>query len=251
MRYFLQCSYHGYQFSGFQEQPNAITIQSLVQQALHTVLRQPISLTGSSRTDAQVNAHQNFFHFDVEPISSLSQLHYQLNAILPPQIAVESIKPVSLNAHARFSATSRTYHYYIHQFKNPFLHHRSYYFPYPINPERLQQAATIISQQTNFLAFSKTHTQVNNHNCNILHSQWHQPTTGVLHYQVQANRFLRGMVKALVATSLQYAIQKISDQSFLQLFQASQAAQANFTAPGYALYLHQVHYPESIYQVAS
>jgi tRNA pseudouridine38-40 synthase len=247
MRYFIQCIYNGLHFAGFQSQPNAITIQSQVEDAINIVLRQKINLTCSSRTDAQVHAHQNYFHFDTELPIHPSKLIYQLNAVLPSSIAVNKIIPVHPKAHARFSATSRTYHYNIHQQKEPFLHQLSYYYPYKLNIELLHQSAAIIKQQTNFIAFSKAHSQVYTYNCNIISSKWIQPAEHQLQYQVQANRFLRGMVKALVATSLQVATSKLSIKQFQQLFQAKQPAQANFTAPGHALYLHQVSYPDHIF----
>jgi tRNA pseudouridine38-40 synthase len=244
-RYFLEVAYDGFNFSGFQIQNNAITIQSSIEDAFLILLKKKIKLTGSSRTDAQVNAYQNFFHFDFEEIIN-EKIIYNLNAIIPSEIVIKSIQQVSFDAHARFSAISRTYEYFITEFKNPFLQNKAYYFPYKLSLEKLNEAATYLATQHNFINFSKTNTEVNNFNCTIVKSNWRRENNVII-YTVEANRFLRGMVKALVGTTLLYAKEKITLVEFQSLFNENATIRANFSPPGYALFLKHVKYPNNIF----
>jgi len=246
-RYFIEVAYLGTNYSGFQIQKNAISIQSEIEKALLTVLKKNIQLTGSSRTDAGVHALQNFFHFDVDTIIQ-KNIVYNLNAILPIDIAVKSLRVVQPNAHARFDAISRAYKYIITQEKNPFLDGKAWFYPYKINLQDLQQAAKILQQQNNFQSFSKKHTQVNNFLCNIQHSEWSiDKENNTLIYHVQANRFLRGMVKGLVSTMLLVGRNKISIQDFIKIIDNKNNQQADFTAPSHGLFLCAVKYPDNIF----
>ncbi|MEY2903644.1 MAG: tRNA pseudouridine(38-40) synthase TruA, partial [Bacteroidota bacterium] len=159
-RYFLELSYKGTAYSGFQIQDTGTTIQSVVTDALQTIFRQPFALTGSSRTDAGVHAQQNYFHFDTELEISSRQV-YGLNAILPKDIAVHRIVSVASDAHARFQAISRSYRYSIHTQKNPFLTETAWLYPFPINIDALHETASILMEYTDFTSFSKRNTQVN------------------------------------------------------------------------------------------
>lgn len=246
MRYFIETAYVGLEFSGFQIQNNANTIQLQITNALNIFYKTTFTLTGSSRTDAQVNAYQNFFHFNTElPIRSDDI--YNLNSILPNSIVIISISPVIESAHARFSAISRTYQYKIHTFKSPFSHNNSYFFPYKIDALKLSEISNFYLTQTNFYNFCKSNTQVNNYQCTIFNSNWQIHNNNCV-YTVEANRFLRGMVKALVGTSLLYASHKISSHNIETLFTCfNLKIKANFTPPGYALYLKKVLYPENIF----
>ncbi len=200
-RYFIEVAYKGADFAGFQIQDNAVTIQSKIQETMQIIFKKEIQLTGSSRTDTGVNALQNYFHFDFrEPVSN--RYLYNLNALLPPGIVIKNILPVQPNAHCRFDAIDREYHYHLYKEKNPFLYQQAYYYPYALNCNLLQQAATAILQYSDFSSFSKRRTQVKNFNCRIIKSEWSQ-TDNILTYKVQANRFLRGMVRGLVGTMLQ------------------------------------------------
>jgi tRNA pseudouridine38-40 synthase len=246
MRYFIEVAYDGLSFSGFQIQDNAITIQGLLEDALQVVLKTKMVLTGSSRTDAQVNAHQNFFHVDVDE-DIATKIIYNLNALLPPSILVRSIKKVIPEAHARFSAHSRSYEYIITTQKNPFLFKKAYYYPYNLSIDALTEAAAMVLEQTNFSKFCKSNSQVSNFNCKIYKSLW-RVEEDLFYYNVTGNRFLRGMVKALVGTMLQYGIGKMTKQEFLNLFQdANTTIRANFSPPGHALYLSKVDYSKNIF----
>ena len=202
MRYFLEVAYKGTNYSGFQSQKNANTIQAEIQKAFKIILKKELELTGSSRTDAGVHAYQNYFHFDIESELS-SQLLYNLNAILPNDIAVKNLLKVKDDAHCRFDAISREYKYYIYQKKNPFLTDKAFYFPYTLDIEAMQKAAIVIKEYSDFTSFSKRNTQVKSFVCDIKESKWVIQDECLI-YNVKANRFLRGMVRALTATMLKF-----------------------------------------------
>lgn len=248
-RYFLEVAYKGTAYAGFQTQQNAVTVQSEVEQAMAIILRPSklvsienneftIKLTGSSRTDAGVHAAQNFFHFDW-PLPIPAQIVYQLNAILPSDIAVRSVKQVSPTAHARFDAVQRRYQYHIHTRKNPFAHNLSSYYPYAIDINLLHQTAAIIKEQKNFFPFAKTNTQVKNFNCHIYESRWEAGTEKLV-YEICGNRFLRGMVRLLVGTQLKVGRGQLSLENFQALFGSSQ--KAGYSAPAAGLHLVEVQY---------
>lgn len=241
-RYFLELSYKGERYSGFQVQDNANTIQSEVERAFHIFYKTKVELTGSSRTDAGVHALQNFFHFDWH--EEFNQKHiYNINAILPDDIVLKAVLATKPTAHSRFDATSREYQYHVYFDKNPFLQDRAWFFPFKINRELLHQTAAIIQAQTNFISFSRQNTQVKTFTCNILESRW-QEQDGQLVYYVKANRFLRGMVRALVSTMLQVARGNKSMAEFEHLFIQPLQSSADFSAPAKGLFLCKVNYPE-------
>ena len=165
-RYFLEVAYKGANYSGFQIQDNAVSIQAIVEKALEVFFREKITLTGSSRTDTGVNALQNYFHFDLERVIDAKRL-YNINAILPGDIVLKNVFPVAPNAHCRFDALSREYRYYVHRYKDPFLADRAYFFPYTLDLSRLQAAAEIVLRHTDFTSFAKRNTQVKTFLCSI------------------------------------------------------------------------------------
>lgn len=246
-RYFMEVAYKGTRYSGFQVQENAVTIQSEVEKAFQILHRQAVQLTGSSRTDAGVHAYQNFFHFDfatgVHP-----QAVYKLNAILPEDIVVKKIFPMPAEAHSRFDAIGRVYVYKVHRFKNPFLKDGSFYYPYKLNVEALQEGAAFIKEQTNFFAFAKTNTQVKSFNCTILKSDW-QAQGEEFSYQIAANRFLRGMVRLLTATLLKLGRDRLSFANFKRFFDANE--KCGFSVPAHGLYLMNVIYPQSFFSATA
>lgn len=245
-RYFIEVAYKGAGYAGFQIQENAVTIQSEVEQAMAVLFKQKVSLTGSSRTDAAVNALQNFFHFDFDqPIPE--RYIYNLNAMLPSAIVIKRIIAVQANAHCRFDAVSREYSYHVYKNKNPFLYHQAYYFPYTIDFDLLQQAATAIMQYTDFTSFSKRNTQVKNFMCHIIESRWSR-TEDYMVYHVKANRFLRGMVRGLAGTMLQVGRGKMSIEDFHTIIANRDCTKANFAVPGYGLFLVQVNYPSGYFE---
>lgn len=244
-RYFLEVAYKGTQYSGFQIQENVATIQAAVEDALQVLLREKIELTGSSRTDAGVHALQNYFHFDREA-GFRQQLLYNLNAIVPADIVVRNITQVPEEAHSRFQATAREYRYFIYNKKNPFLADRAYFFPYTLDLDALNEAAAIVRQYKDFTSFSKRNTQVKTFICDIHHSQWQREADDTLVYHVKANRFLRGMVRGLVATMLRVGRGTLTLEDFAHIIEAKDCSKADFSAPGHGLFLVAVHYPAEL-----
>jgi tRNA pseudouridine38-40 synthase len=246
MRYFLEVSYKGTNYSGFQLQKNANTIQAEIEKALHILLKKRIELTGSSRTDAGVHALQNYFHFDVET-ELLPRMIYNLNAILPGDIAIQNLVSVEDNAHCRFDAVSREYKYFIYKKKNPFLTDKAFYFPYTLDLESMQTAAKVIKEYSNFISFSKRNTQIKSFECDIKESKWIIDNECLV-YNVVANRFLRGMVRALTATMLKLGRGKITLEDFRKIVESQDCTLANFAAPAHGLFLIQVIYPDNYFK---
>ena len=244
-RYFIEVGYHGKDYAGFQIQKNALTIQEEVEKALEIFFRTPLRLTGSSRTDTGVHALQNFFHFDFENDIDTSSL-YNLNAILPVSIVIKKLVRVKEGSHSRFDALSREYTYFLHQNKEPFKAETSFYYPYAIQRELLDQAAEIVKKYTSFASFSKRSTQVKTFDCSIIKSEWVFETNSYS-YHVEANRFLRGMVRGLVATMLQVGRKKISIENFEEIIVSNDSSRANFAAPGHGLFLIRVRYPDDYF----
>lgn len=242
-RYFLELSYKGTAYSGFQTQDNANTIQAEIEKAFTILQKDKVSFTGSSRTDAGVHAQQNFFHFDYDGIIH-PQFLYKVNAILPEDIVVQGVKPVKDDAHCRFDAISREYKYFIYRKKNPFLQDRAFFYPYKLDTEKLQQASVIIKEYNDFTSFSKRNTQVKTFRCEILESQWIQDDECLV-YNVKGNRFLRGMVRALTATMLKVGRGKLSVDEFRAIIEAKDCTRASFAVPAHGLFLVSVNYPQN------
>ncbi|HEX6847832.1 MAG TPA: tRNA pseudouridine(38-40) synthase TruA [Chitinophagaceae bacterium] len=246
MRYFLEVAYKGTNYSGFQSQKNANTIQAEIEKAFEILLKKKIELTGSSRTDAGVHAYQNYFHFDFES-ELYPRLLYNLNAILPGDIVIKSLLNVEDDAHCRFDAVSREYKYHIYQKKNPFLADRAFYFPYSLDIGSMQEAATIIREYSDFTSFSKRNTQVKTFKCEIQESRWHVDNECLI-YQVRANRFLRGMVRALTATMLKLGRRKMEPGAFRKIIEARDCTLANFAVPAHGLVLIEVAFPTNYFK---
>jgi tRNA pseudouridine38-40 synthase len=246
MRYFIEVSYDGTGWAGFQVQENAATVQGEVERVLETKFRRAFQLTGSSRTDAGVHARQNFFHTDTDLMIDAAHV-YNLNALLPRSIAIKNIVPVAAEAHARFDAVSRQYVYYITTQKDPFWQGRAWHYPYPIDKSLLDTAASVVLRQRNFVNYAKRHAQVKTTLCTIEESVWAVEEDRYT-YRVRANRFLRGMVRALVASMLRVGRGQWSPEFFERSFDPEGGVAADFAAPGWGLYLERVAYPEEIFK---
>lgn len=245
-RYFLEVCYKGANYAGFQVQENAATIQQAVEKVLFTYLRQPITLTGSSRTDTGVHARQNFFHFDIDRDIPQKAL-YNFNAMLPADIAINNLYRVPAEAHCRFDALAREYEYSIYQEKSPFLVDRAYYFPYKLDLVAMREAAAMILEYRDFTSFSKRNSQVRTMNCTILYSEWVEREGGLTVYRVKGNRFLRGMVRGLVGTMLQVGRGKLTLDGFRAVIDAKDCTEADFSVPGHGLFLCKVEYPDGYF----
>jgi tRNA pseudouridine38-40 synthase len=243
MRYFLKVKYKGTAFHGSQLQGDLPTVQLEINKALSVLLRSEILSFGASRTDAGVHALGNYYHFDTEK-NLTRNFQYRLNAVLPHELSVENVFMSKVpEANARFDALSRRYRYRIYFKKDPFLYHRALFYPYKINEILLEQTAQEILRHSNFESFSKRNTQSKTFQCNIRQSFWER-REGELHYVVEANRFLRGMVRALVGTQLQVARGKISPAEFKAIIEAKDCTLADFSVAGHGLYLESIKYPE-------
>lgn len=242
-RFFLEVAYKGTLYAGFQSQLNANTIQDEVQKALSIYFRSSFSLTGSSRTDAGVHALQNFFHFDFdfEIMPDWEKVIYNINALLPADIVAKRIFEVAVDAHCRFDAKSRNYEYRLYRQKDPFIADTSYFYPYQLDLDLLNQAAEVVKITTDFSSFSKRNTQVKTFNCTIFESKWGMDEQLIV-YNVSANRFLRGMVKGLVGTMLKVGRKKISIGEFQKLVGSLDSSLADFSVPAHGLWLLQVNY---------
>jgi tRNA pseudouridine38-40 synthase len=243
-RYLIEVAYDGLCFHGSQIQGDVPTVQLLVNKVLTTLYRTKIESLGASRTDEGVHALSNYYHFDADTPPRPDFL-YKCNAILPHGVVFKKIFSVSDDFNARFEASLRSYRYRIYSAKDPFLHGRALYYPYPLNEELLHHTAEIIKSNVQFESFAKRNSQVNNFNCTIHTSFWER-VGSELHYCVAANRFLRGMVRGLVATQLRVARGTTTLENFLHIIEARNCTKAFFDVAGHGLYLENVHYPSEV-----
>lgn len=248
MRYFLYLGYNGAAYSGWQTQPNAPTVQQTIEEALHTVLQRPCPILGAGRTDAGVHARCMVAHLDLDmsPMGA-NQLLDRLNKLLPLDIALYRILPVKDEAHARFSATARTYRYYVCRGKNPFEQGKSLRLYHSLDIEAMNRAAEMLKEYRDFTSFSKLHTDVKTNNCLIHHAQWEEKEEGEYIFTIKADRFLRNMVRAIVGTLFLVGRGKLSLEDFRAVIEKRDRCSAGSSAPGYALYLEAVDYPEDIF----
>jgi len=241
-RYFIHLSYDGTNYHGWQVQPNGSSVQAELQRALSTLLRQPIEIVGAGRTDAGVHARKMVAHFDVEELLNLKQTAYRMNRILPRDIAVEKIERVGDDMHARFSATSRTYHYYIHTHKDPFCRAYSCETHYDLDFDAMNEAARFLLTQDDFASFCKTGADVKTTICHVTHAQWHQTSPTTWYFEITANRFLRNMVRAVVGTLIDVGRHRIDLEDFKQIVENKTRTAAGESMPGHALFLEDVSY---------
>lgn len=247
MRYFVELSYDGTPFVGWQRQPAGDSVQSCLEDALSILFRKPISIVGAGRTDAGVHAHQLFAHVDLDEHVD-QDLTFRLNKLLPKEIAVRNFIAVTQDAHARFDAVSRIYRYHITTQKNPFLQKRSYQFAKPLDLDLMNQAAKILIDHKNFKCFSKSKTDVKTYVCDIQQVHWQQNGSELVFF-IQANRFLRNMVRAIVGTLIEVGLRKISISDFEAILASRDRSQAGYSVPAHGLYLEKVNYPKHIFAV--
>jgi len=246
-RYFIYLGYNGKNFCGWQIQPNGITVQQSIEKALATLLRQPVPIVGAGRTDAGVHARLMVAHFDwVEPITDLAFLTEKLNRLLPKDIAVYRIVPVRKEAHARFDAISRTYRYYITTKKDPFNYELVYKIPGTLDFSMMNEACKVLFEYIDFTSFSKLHTDVKTNNCRIMYANWEKEKE-VWVFTIQADRFLRNMVRAIVGTLIEVGRGKLSIEGFREVIQLKDRGKAGTSAPGHALFLEDIIYPNDIF----
>lgn len=247
-RYFIYLAYDGTLYHGWQVQPNGVSVQGTLMKALSTLLRREVEVVGAGRTDAGVHASMMVAHFDSDEALSPQHLTDKLNRLLPPDISVCRIVPVTPEAHARFDATSRTYKYYITTAKKPF--RRGYvcrlYGPCP-DMEKMNEAARLLFNYTDFTSFSKLHTDVKTNNCRIMHAAWTPHGDDEWVFTIRADRFLRNMVRAIVGTLLEVGRGKLSVEDFARVIEQKDRCKAGSSVPGHALFLVDITYPEALF----
>lgn len=242
----MDLSYRGTSFHGWQAQPNAHTVQAELQQALGTILQEKAELTGSGRTDTGVHALQQIAHFDTEKDLDCEKTAFRLNGLLPPAVAINRIFPVPPAAHARFDAASRKYRYHIHAKKDPFREGLSYFCPIRLDLKTIEEALDITLNWKSFRAFSKVRTDVAHFDCDIFEASFTESEEGYL-FSVRANRFLRGMVRAMVGTFLEIGQGKLAPGRLREILESGDRKNAGRAVPPQGLYLAEVKYPRSVY----
>lgn len=246
-RYFIYLAYDGTAYHGWQVQPNGLSVQEVLTKALSTLLRVPTEITGAGRTDAGVHARQMVAHFDAAEPLECSRLTYKLNRMLPPDISVYKVVPVRSDAHARFDATQRTYHYFVRTEKSPF--ERFYSFRIHGTPDfrKMNEAAELLLQYEDFTSFSKLHTHVKSNLCHVSQARWEQVGPQLWRFEISANRFLRNMVRAIVGTLLEVGRGQLSIEGFRAVIEGRNRCCAGESVAANALFLVGIKYEEHIF----
>ena len=246
-RYFIYFSYDGAAYHGWQVQPNAVTVQQVLEEALATLMRAPVPLVGAGRTDAGVNAECMVAHADFPCEVDAAHIVYKLNRLLPPDIAVSDLRRVKDDAHARFDAVSRRYCYRVVTAKSPFSRRYAMRVPKDIDFYAMNSAAALLGEYTDFTSFSKLHTDVKTNNCKVTHAAWRRVGENEWVFEIEADRFLRNMVRAIVGTLLLVGRGKLDIDGFRKVIENKARGEAGDSAMGEALFLVGVEYPDTIF----
>ena len=248
MRYFIFLQYDGTAYHGWQSQPDAVSVQQTIEEKLSLLLRRELFIVGAGRTDAGVHARLMAAHFEYDEMDQekLNTLAFKLNGLLPPDIAILRIVPVKEDAHARFSAVSRTYKYYITTQKSSFDRYFSTRIYFDLDVDKMNEACKKLFDYSDFTSFAKLHTDVKTHICKIMQAHWEKDGQHYV-FTIQADRFLRNMVRAIVGTMMQVGKGKISVEEFCKIIERQNRCQAGDSVPAQALFLEDVEYPSDIY----
>ena len=246
LRYFLELTYNGKNYHGWQIQPNASSVQETINKALSTLLRKELNIVGAGRTDAGVHAAQMFAHFDIDKEFDVVEVKNRMNAFLPVDIVIKTIFLTDEEAHTRFDATSRSYEYRVCLGRNPFLIDTTWQiYNQKLDVEKMNESALILLNYTNFKCFSKSKTDVSTYNCNITNAIWKNEGDLLIFY-ITADRFLRNMVRAIVGTLVEIGLGKKTKEDFVTIIEGQDRKQAGFSVPAQGLFLTKVAYPEAI-----
>lgn len=242
-RYFIELSYNGENYCGWQKQPNAPSVQNVIEETLTKLNgNETIEIVGCGRTDAGVHAQEYFVHFDLDKEIDAKNWAYKLNKMLPKDVAIHAILPVSDELHARFSAEKRTYRYFIHQTKNPFRSNLSWYYTQKLDLTQMNKAAEKLIGTKDFTSFSKLHSDVKSNICSVYNAQWNEDENGI-YFEISANRFLRNMVRSIVGTLMEVGLGK-QNSSFIEIvLNAQNRQEAAVSVPAHGLYLWKIEYP--------
>ncbi len=249
MRYFITLSYDGSAYCGWQRQPDAPTVQQALEQALSTLLREPTEVIGAGRTDTGVNASRYVAHFDCEGVKDCAQLVYKLNLILPQDIAVQSVREVRADAHARFDAVEREYTYYLSQRKNPFRRHSAWQYYVPLDVERMNEAARALVEWDDFTSFAKLNSNNKTNICRVVQAEWRrdEEDESLLIFTIRADRFLRNMIRAIVGTLVDVGRGRYTVEEFCDILHSRDLSRSSAGAPAQGLFLSDVQYDEGVY----
>ena len=250
MRYFLRFAYDGTAFHGSQRQPNGVTVQETMEQALALIFREEVQLTFAGRTDAGVHAHEMYAHFDIgdeEMRREGERLVFRLNGILPDSIAIFDIYPVKENAHARFDAVRRTYEYHIIDHKDPFLCKQATRVRPGLDFAAMNESAKLLIGKQDFASFCRTNTEVKTTICDLKQAEWKELDNGHAVFTISADRFLRNMVRAVVGTLFEIGRGKMTKEQFAEVITQHNRCAAGDSAPAEGLFLTHIEYPEEIF----
>lgn len=266
MRFFIYLAYNGANYHGWQNQPNAISVQEEIERALSTILRQPVAITGAGRTDAGVHARLMVAHFDYSlPLPETAewsadearlwgaQLTFKMNGFLPEAISIYKIVPVRADAHARFDATSRRYEYWVTTVKNPYAANLLTFTHFQLDYPLMNQAAALLLEETDFASFCKAHTDVKTTLCDVRKAYWEQrpcpflPDVQCWVFTIEADRFLRNMVRAVVGTLYQVGRGLMTPAEMREVVRSKNRCAAGMSMPAEGLYLVDITYPESLF----
>ncbi len=246
MRYFFEVAYKGTDYHGWQKQSNAHTVQEEIEEHLSTYLQEKVETTGSGRTDTGVHCEQQFFHCDINREFTEDDL-FKVNSYLPDSIVFRAFWKLKPESHARFDAISRRYEYRLMRIRNPFFLETSYLFLKPLDLRGMNEAALLLHGKKDFKCFSKVKTQVNNYICSISEAEW-KPKGDLLTFTITGNRFLRGMVRAIVGTLLEVGEGKRTIEELQMLLESGKRTEAGISVPARGLILKEVNYPENYFK---
>lgn len=245
-RYFIYFSYDGTDYHGWQYQPDAVSVQQKLEEALSLVLRRKTSVVGAGRTDAGVHARMMVAHYETDTEMEAEKVTFKLNCLLPSDIAVYRIIPVSPEAHARFSAVSRMYRYYVTLSKSPFYSRYATRLYYTLDFDKMNEAAALLLDYTDFGCFCKAHSDNKTNICHISTARWYRQEEGLYYFEVRADRFLRNMVRAIVGTLLEVGRGKTTLSQFEDIIKSGNRSHAGDSVPAQGLFLEDIVYPQEI-----
>jgi len=245
LRFFIQFSYFGKAYHGWQNQPNAVTVQEVLEDGMSKLLNCPISLMGAGRTDTGVHAKEMYAHFDIEQLKRIPEFIFRLNSFLPNDIAVERVFEVKEDAHARFHANSRTYEYHIAKRKDPFSMDMAHFVKRDLDLDQMNKAAELLLGKKDFECFSKSKTDVFTNICDLKAAHWVDQNE-MLIFTITADRFLRNMVRAIVGTLINVGLGKYSADYVNTILKSRDRTKAGVSVPAKGLYLTSIVYPNTI-----
>ena len=252
MRYFIELSYDGAAYCGWQRQPNDPSVQQTLEQALSTLLREQVEVVGAGRTDTGVNASYYVAHFDSQKgVEDCAKLVYKLNLILPQDVAVSRVREVRAEAHARFDAVEREYTYYLSQRKNPFRRHSAWQYYVPLDVERMNEAARALTEYEDFTSFAKLNSNNKTNICRVTRAEWRRAEwdEDLLIFTIRADRFLRNMIRAIVGTLVDVGRGRYTVEEFRDILHSRDLSRSSAGAPAVGLFLSDVRYDDGVYAI--